>query len=82
MAIVSMVLSIVGISGICCFPGIALAIAGSIMGIVELGRIRKGESPAGGRGFAIAGCIVGATCVFLYILFIMYMVGITIIGAL
>jgi len=81
LAIVSMVLSLVGISGICCFPGIAMAISGSVMGIVELGRIRKGQSPAGGRGFAIAGCIIGAVTVFLYTLFIVFMLGITFIGA-
>lgn len=76
-----MVLSIVGIFGVCFLPGIALAISGLIMGIVELGRIRKGQSPSGGRGFAIAGCVIGACAVFLYTLLVVFMIGISIIGA-
>lgn len=81
LSIVSMVLSLAGIFCFCFFPGIALAIGGSITGIVELGRIRKGQSPVGGRGFAMAGCIIGTTAVILYIFFVVFMVGISIIGA-
>jgi len=31
-----------------------------VLGFVELSHIRKGESPAEGRGLALAGAIIGA----------------------
>lgn len=53
MAIASLVLSIFG-----CLCGIT-AIVGVILGLIELGRIKKGESSAKGRGLALAGVIIG-----------------------
>ncbi|HDZ59224.1 MAG TPA: DUF4190 domain-containing protein [Actinobacteria bacterium] len=50
--------SIVGI--FCC--GVA-SVVGLILGIVELGRINRGESSEKGRGFAKAAIIIGAIAV-------------------
>ncbi len=58
MATAALVLSIVGI--FCC--GVA-SIVGLILGIVELGRINRGESSEKGRSFAKAAIIIGAIAV-------------------
>ncbi|MHB1390203.1 MAG: DUF4234 domain-containing protein [Thermoleophilia bacterium] len=62
IALASTILSIVGL--FCC--GVS-SIAGVIMGVIELGRIKKGESPAKGRGLAMAGVIIGAIVLVLWV---------------
>lgn len=76
MAIVAFVLSIVGVSNC------ATAIPGMILGIVELRKINRGESPEKGRGFALAAVIVGAVltgllvlAVFFYLLVVLFIIG-------
>lgn len=54
----ALVLSIVGV--FCC--GVA-SIVGLILGIIELGKINRGESPEKGRGFAKAAIIIGAIAI-------------------
>lgn len=77
MAIVAFVLSIVGISNC------ATAVPGMILGIIELKKINRGESPEKGRGFALAAAIIGAVLTgLLAILLLFYAVVILIsIGA-
>ena len=77
MAIVAFVLSIVGISNC------ATAVPGMILGIIELKKINRGESPEKGRGFALAAAIIGAVLTgLLAIVLLFYMVVILIsIGA-
>jgi hypothetical protein len=36
------------------------AVPGMVLGFVELSHIKSGESPAAGRGLALAGAIIGA----------------------
>ncbi|MHB0866646.1 MAG: DUF4234 domain-containing protein [Thermoleophilia bacterium] len=63
LALAATILSILGL--FCC--GLT-SIVGIILGVIELGRIKKGESSAKGRGLAMAGVVVGAIVVVLYIL--------------
>ncbi|MFA6001676.1 MAG: DUF4328 domain-containing protein [Thermoleophilia bacterium] len=53
LSIVSMVLSLVGIFSC------VTAVPGFIIGMVELKKIKRGESSEAGRGFALTGAIVG-----------------------
>jgi len=54
LATASLVLSVVGI--FCCSVP---ALAGVVIGIVELGNIKKGQSSEKGRSLAKAGIIIG-----------------------
>ncbi len=54
LATTALILSIVGI--LCC--GVA-SIIGIILGVIELGKINKGESSEKGRGYAKAAIIIG-----------------------
>ncbi len=63
MAIAALILSIVGF--FCCgFP----AIIGLILGVIELGKIDRGESSERGRGMSKAAVIIGAVVVALYVI--------------
>lgn len=62
MAIASLILSMAGL--LC---GIT-AIVGIILGAIELGKIKRGESSPKGKGLAKAGIIVGAAVLALSIL--------------
>ncbi len=55
MAIAALVL---GILGFCCC-GIFAGIPALIVGFMENGKINRGESSAKGKGFAVAGIILG-----------------------
>lgn len=58
LAIASMVTSIVGIAGLCCYGlGGIVGLVGAILGHVSKRRIR--EQGEGGAGMALAGIIVG-----------------------
>jgi hypothetical protein len=57
MALASMILSLLGL-----FCTIT-AIAGLVLGIIELNRIKRGESPESGKGMSIAGIIIGSLVV-------------------
>lgn len=63
MAIASLVLSLLGI--LC---GIT-AIIGIVLGVLELGKIKRGESSAKGKGLATAGIIIGAIVLALGVIF-------------
>ncbi|MFA6002141.1 MAG: hypothetical protein WC828_08560 [Thermoleophilia bacterium] len=54
-------------------PAVVFAITGTILGVIELGRIKKGKSPLGGRSFALAGAIIGATMTVLISIFVIIM---------
>lgn len=40
--------------------GIALSIAAIVMGAIKLVKIKKGQTSASGRGFAVSGIVLGA----------------------
>lgn len=65
LAIAGFVLSL---SGFLC--GIT-AIPGFVIGLVELGKIRSGDSPAAGRGFALTAIIVGGIIIGLMALYVL-----------
>lgn len=76
LAIASLVLSVSGFS----FCGIT-AVVGIILGAVELGKIKRGESAPAGRNLALAGVIIGSVVlavsivlILFYILFIATMI--------
>lgn len=60
MALASMILGIVGIVTGCLGIGILLAIVGLILGIVSLNAINRNPARLGGKGYAIAGIVLGA----------------------
>lgn len=66
MAVASLVLSLVGI---CCT---ITAVVGLILGLIELGKIKKGESSAKGKGMATAGVVIGAIAIGLGVLWTIY----------
>ena len=70
IAIASLVIPLVSVFGLCFVPAGILAITGMIMGYIELGRIKKGKSPRGGRSFALAGAIIGTTMTVLISIFV------------
>ena len=57
MALASLILSLLG------FFCTLTAVVGLILGIIELGRIRRGDHSEKGKGMAIAGVILGALVV-------------------
>ncbi len=75
MAVSSMVLSIVSI-----FICPVTAIPGMIMGFIEMGKIKRGQSPPAGNGFALAGAIIGTVMTALIILFAVFMFFMLIVG--
>jgi len=76
LAIASLVLSLAGFM----FCGVT-AIPGMVMGFVELGRIKRGESPESGRGMALAGAIVGTILTAAILLSILVIIIAAIIAA-
>ncbi len=62
-AITSLVLSLVGITT----SVLPLGIAGGVVGLVALRRIRREPHRYGGRGMAMAGAIIGGVCLLLTI---------------
>ena len=76
LAIASLVVSIASIF-ICPFA----SLPGMVMGFVELGKIRRGESPREGRGLALAGAIVGAIVLGLTVLVFVSFIAIAILAA-
>ncbi len=76
IAITSMVLSIISL-----FVCILTAVPGMVMGFVELAKIKKGESPESGRGFALAGAIIGSVMTGLMVLGIAVIIIALVIGA-
>lgn len=66
IAIVAFVLSIVGLSNC------ATAVPGMILGIMELKKINRGESPEKGRGFALAAAIIGAVLTGLLVIVLLF----------
>lgn len=63
MPLIAMIMSIVGI--FCC--GL-LAIAGLILGYIEMGKIDRGEASAEGRGMAKAAVIIGLVAIGLWVI--------------
>jgi hypothetical protein len=58
LAIVSMILGILSIPGCCCFfLGAPMAVAGVVLGILALGKIRSSPQMFKGGGMAIAGIV-------------------------
>jgi hypothetical protein len=75
MAIAAVILSAASITlcGLTAIPGL-------ILGIIELGRINRGQSPEKGRGMARAAVIIGAIMTGLLVLSILAAVAMTVIG--
>ena len=72
LAIVSLGLGVGSITiGWCCSLGLLLSPAAVVTGIIALIQIKKNPLTNGGRGFAIAGIVVGSVFLALYILFIL-----------
>jgi hypothetical protein len=58
LAIVSMILGILSIPGCCCwFLGAPMAVAGLVLGIIGMGKIRGNPQMLKGGGMAIAGIV-------------------------
>jgi hypothetical protein len=58
LAITSMILGIVSIPGCCCwFIGAPVAVAGLVLGIIAMGKIRGNPQMWKGGGMAIAGIV-------------------------
>lgn len=76
LAITSLVLSIISI-----FICPLTAIAGMVMGFVELGQINRGYAPGAGKGLALAGAIIGSVVTGLMVVVIIISVVIAIISA-
>lgn len=74
MAIVAFVLSIVGVSN--CIT----AVPGMILGIIELRRIDRNESPEKGRGLALAALIIGAVLTVLMVVILFFYLVILLIA--
>jgi len=56
---------------------LGMSIVPIILGAIDLGKIKKGESSAAGRGFDIAGIVLGAigVVVWLIVVIVMGIVG-------
>lgn len=76
ISITSMVLSLISI-----FFCPVTAIPGMIMGYIELGRIKRGQSSRDGNGFALAGAIIGTVITALMVLVVVAVIIIGIIAA-
>ncbi len=63
LAIASLILSAASV-----FFCALTALPGFVIGLVELGNIKKGESPQEGRGLALAGAIIGGVVLGLAVL--------------
>lgn len=70
LAIASMVC---GILSLVCFGPLA-GLPAVIMGHMSMGRIKRGEMSADGKGFALAGLIMGYLCLVGTVLFILFYV--------
>jgi hypothetical protein len=58
LAITSMILGILSIPGCCCwFLGAPMAVAGLVLGIIGMGKIRGNPQMLKGGGMAIAGIV-------------------------
>jgi hypothetical protein len=74
MAIGSLVASLVGVPLMfLCYTGILAAIVGIVLGIIAINQIK--QSGEEGRGFAIAGIIIGAVTLLLTVVLIIIGVG-------
>jgi hypothetical protein len=61
LAITSMILGIVSIPGCCCwFIGAPVAVAGLVLGIIGMGKIRGNPQMWKGGGMAIAGIVTAS----------------------
>lgn len=74
VAITAFVLSVVGF--FFCITGIP----GFVMGISELKKINRGESPAAGRGFALAAAIIGGIMTGILALLVLFYIVVIIIA--
>ena len=78
LAVTSMVLGIVSITiGWCCSFGILTSPIALVLGIVSLVQIKNDPAKNGGKSFAIAGIIMGALYVLIFIaIILLYGIGI------
>lgn len=68
LSIAAFVLSLAGVlCGLTAIPGF-------IIGLIELGKIRRGESPPAGKGFSIAAIIISAILMALFLLYILILI--------
>lgn len=74
VAITAFVLSVVGF--FFCITGIP----GFVMGLSELKKINRGESPVAGRGFALAAAIIGGIMTGLIALLIIFYIVVIIVA--
>jgi len=83
-AILSMVLSIVGIPLSSVFIGYFLVIAGIVLGHISLTKIDASRGQITGKGFAIAGFVIGYVFIAINIIVLLVIAGLAIfsIGAL
>ena len=67
LAVLALVFGIVGFViswiPIINYLGFALSVAAVVVGAIELTRISKGNSSSSGRGFSIAGMVLGAIAI-------------------
>jgi hypothetical protein len=79
LAIVSLVCSVLGLSGFCCGFFVALAVAGVICGHLALGKI-KSTPGLQGHGLALAGVIVGYFAIGGWLAWILFFGGLAALG--
>ncbi len=60
MAMTSMILGIVGVVTTCLLVGVVLCVVALILGIISLVAINKEPGRLGGKGYSIAGIVLGA----------------------
>jgi hypothetical protein len=69
LAITSMILGIVSIPSCCCwFIGSPMAVAGLVLGIIAMGKIKNSQGMYKGGGMAIAGIVCSGVALLLDLL--------------
>ena len=80
LAIASLVLGLVSLTGFCCCAGIVPAILAIVFGHVAASQIRRSEGRLNGMGMAVAGLVIGYASVALQILVAIIFVASAILG--
>ena len=80
LAILSLILSVVGLSGFCCGFLLLLAIAGVVCGHLALSKIKRTPGLQG-HGLALSGMIVGYIAIAAWLMWILFFGGLAILGS-
>jgi hypothetical protein len=80
LAILSLIFSVVGLSGFCCGFLLLLAIAGVVCGHLALSKI-KNTPGLQGHGLALSGVIVGYIAIAGWLMWILFFGGLAVLGS-